>query len=259
MIQNLVGRRLITFIPLALAAFLLIIIGPEKLGHLQARERCELLGCLLLAFVASSLLGRYLRRVTTGVSAQRGMLVGYLANRRFRSPVVLHSTLAPEAVADALRRSIDEGGMPRYMVPWFIRLVRESGTPAVIGTVESNGFFLANRNGGPYAPTFFAKWQPESGGTRIEGQFDLAPLAKSSLRIALIVTLSLFIIGIGLNALDLAAGTHFTHDPHVGLVLCILFVPFTIGFYLVAQKLGSRPSKSLLAFVEQTLAATRVA
>lgn len=125
--------------------------------------------------------------MTTGASAQRGMLVGDLANRTFSRPVVLHSTLAPEAVADALRRSIDVGAVPQYMVPWFIRLFRESGTHAVTGTVESNPFLLRSRNGGPYAPTFYAKWEPEYGGTRIEGQFDLAPLAKLSLRIALLL------------------------------------------------------------------------
>ena len=258
MIQNHVGRRLIAFIPLALAAILLIVIGPEKLNQLQARERWELLGCVLFAFIASNLLGRYLRPVSTGASAQRGMRVGYLLNRTFRNPVVLHSTLAPEAVADALRRSIEVGGVPQYMVPWFIRLFRESGADPVIGVVESNAFLLRSRNGGPYASTFYAKWEPQYSGTRIEGQFDLAPLAKLSLRISLFVTLSLFIIGIALNALDLTAGTHFTHDPHVGLVLCIAFVPFTIGFYLVVQKLGSRPNKRLLAFIEQTLAASRV-
>jgi hypothetical protein len=95
MIQNHVGRRLIAFIPIALAAILLIVIGPEKLDHLQARERWELLGCLLFAFVASNRLGRYLRPVTTGASAQRGMLVGYLPNRTFRKPVVLHSNTGP--------------------------------------------------------------------------------------------------------------------------------------------------------------------
>jgi hypothetical protein len=177
---------------------------------------------------------------------------------RFVSLSFFTQTLAPEAVANTLRRSIDVGGVPQYMVPWFIRLFRESGTHPVIGVVESNAFLLRSRNGGSYAPTFYAKWEPEYSGTRIEGQFDLAPLAKLSLRISLIVTLSLFIIGIALNALDLTAGTHFTHDPHVGLVLCIVFVPFTIGFYLVAQKLGSRPNKRLLAFLEQTLAASRV-
>jgi len=61
-----------------------------------------------------------------------------------------------------------------------------------------------------------------------------------------------------LNVLDLTAGTHFTKDPDVGPVICVLFVPFTIGCYLVARKLGSRLDESLLAFLELTLAASRV-
>ncbi len=144
------------------------------------------------------------------------------------------------------------------MVPWFIRLFRQSGSRPVCGVVESNTFRLKTRNGGQYAPNFYAKWEPDYSGTQIEGHFDLAPLVNLSLRISMIVMLVLWFIGIVLNVLDLTAGTHFTKDPDIGLVLCVLFVPFTIGFYFVAQKLGSRPDKSLLAFLEQTLAATRV-
>jgi hypothetical protein len=258
MIPNYVARRLIAFIPLALAAILLVVIGPEKLDHLQARERWELLGCLLLAFIASTLLGRYLRPANAGASPGRKMLVGYAPpNRKFRNPVVLHSTLAPEAVADTLRRSMDVEGLPRYMVPWFIRLFRQASRHPFIGVVESRAFALRSRNGGPHAPTFSAKWEPEYSGTRIEGQFDLAPLVKLSLRISLIVTLSLSIIRMVLNALDLTARAHFTHDPHVGLVLCMVFVPLTVGLYFVLLKLGSRPDKNLLAFLERPLAASR--
>lgn len=49
MTEKYLGRRLISFVPIALAAILLVIIGPERLQHLQAKERWGILGCLLLA------------------------------------------------------------------------------------------------------------------------------------------------------------------------------------------------------------------
>ena len=258
MIQNHVGRRLIAFIPLVLVAVLLIVIGPENLDHLQARERWELLGCLLFAFIASSLLGTYLRRMSAGQSAQNRMPVGRFPNPTLGKPIVLHSTLAPEAIADTLRRSIDVEGVSRYMVPWFIRLLRRAGSGRFCGVVDSNMFRVKRSNGGRYAPNFYGRWEPEHSGTRIVGFFELAPLVKLSLRISLIVMLALWSIGIVVNVLDLYAGTHLTKDPEIGLPLCAGFVVFTLGLYLVVRKLGSRRDESLLAFLEQTLAASRL-
>lgn len=103
-------------------------------------------------------------------------------------------------------------------------------------------------------------WQvgAEPSGTRIEGYLDLAPPARLSLPYSLALILGLWVTGIVLNLCDLTAATHFTKDPEVDLVLSALSVPLTIGFYLVARKLGSRPDKSLLEFLELTLAATRI-
>ena len=139
-------------------------------------------------------------------------------------------------------------------MPWLISLFRHSRLRPVCGVVEGNKLLLRNRKGEPYAPNFYAKCEPEYSGTRIEGHFDLAPLVKLSFRLSLVVILAIWFIGIVLNVLDLTAGTHFTKDPHFGLVLCVAFVPFTVAFYFVMHKLGTRPDKSLLAFLEETLA-----
>jgi hypothetical protein len=69
---------------------------------------------------------------------------------------------------------------------------------------------------------------------------------------------AIWAVGTVLNLLDLAAGTHFTKDPNIGLVLCLIFVPFTAGSYWVARKLGSRTDETLLTFLESALAASRV-
>jgi hypothetical protein len=105
-----------------------------------------------------------------------------------------------------------------------------------------------------YAPNFYATWEPQSGGTRIDGYFDLGPIERLSLRITLFAFLAFSALGVLLNAFDLTRGTHFTNDPQLGLVLSILLVPFCIGFYVFVQKRGSRSDDRLLAFIETTLA-----
>jgi hypothetical protein len=153
-----------------------------------------------------------------------------------RSSLFLRSTLAPKDIADTLRRSIALEGVRRYVLPWFVRLVRKADPGPVCGVVERDTFHLRRQNGGQFSPNLYAKWGPEHSGTRIEGSFDLAPMVKLSLRITLAVMGGLAILGIPVNVFDLAAGTHFTKDPDVGPALSILLVPIGIGFYLFAQK-----------------------
>jgi len=109
-----------------------------------------------------------------------------------------------------------------------------------------------------WSPNFYGKREAESGGTRIEGYFDLAPTVRWSLRLWLATVVGLATLGILLNALDLAAGTHFTVDPQVGLGISMFLIPFTGAIFLVAHKLGGRQDDKLLRFLEQTLAACRV-
>ena len=142
-------------------------------------------------------------------------------------------------------------------MPWFIRLLWKGGSKPIRGVVNGKTFRLKRRSAREFAPNFYGKWDAEQGGTRIDGYFDLAPAARLSLPYSLFLILGLAVIGIVLNLLDLTAGTHFTKDPGVGIVISILFVPFCLVGYLVARKLGSRRDESLLIFLEQTLAARR--
>jgi len=170
--------------------------------------------------------------------------------------VTFHSALAPEAVRDALLRGITTQATPPYLEPWFYQFFRKDDqTRPVWGVVETQKFRLRRSGGGVYAPNFYAEWEPQYGGTRIEGYFDLGPIERLSLRIALVVALVFSVLGVLLNALDLTRGTHFTNDPQFGLVLSILLVPFYIGFSVLVRKRGSRSDNRLLAFIETTLAA----
>jgi len=172
--------------------------------------------------------------------------------------VTFNAALAAEAVSDALLRSISTQVVPPYLEPWFYRMHRrDDNTRSIWGVVESHRFRIRRSSGGVYSPNFYAMWEPQSGGTRIDGYFDLGPIERLSLRITLVVMLALSVVGVLLNALDLTRGTHFTGDPQIGLVLSVLFVPFCLGFYLFIQRRGSRADDRLLAFIEATLAARR--
>lgn len=172
--------------------------------------------------------------------------------------IVLHSTLTPEAVADTLLRSIDKEVVLQSVMPWFVRLVWKGGSRQVRGLIDGNTFRLKRRNAWQWSPNFYGKWEGNHSGTRIEGHFDLAPLVRQSLRFTLVVVLGLGVVGVVLNSLDLAAGSHFTVDPDIGLAISIFLMLFTLGLYLGAHWLGSRRDESLLGFLEQTLAASRV-
>ena len=174
------------------------------------------------------------------------------------NPVILHSALTPEAVADILLRSIDKEVVGiRSLMPWFIRLVWKGGSREVHGFIEGNTFRLKRWNAMQWSPNFYGKWEADCGGSRIEGYFDLAPTVRSSLRFTLITVMILAVLGIVLNTLDITAGMHFTVDPKVGLGISIFLILFTGGLFLLAHRLGSRQDKRLLGFVEQTLAASR--
>jgi hypothetical protein len=177
-----------------------------------------------------------------------------MSGKNFR----FNSALAAGVLRDALLRGISTQRVPPYLEPWFYRMHRKDDrTRPVWGVVEIQGFRLRRSSGGAFGPNFYASWEPQSGGTRIDGYFDLGPIERLSLRIALVVMLALSVVGVLLNALDLAHGTHFTNDPQLGLVLSVLFAPFGLGFYRIMQRRGSRIDDRLLAFVETTLAARR--
>jgi hypothetical protein len=188
----------------------------------------------------------------------RAIAVKCFGRSMSRTSLLFHSTLAPNNVGDTLRRSIEPEGVPRYLLPWFIRLFRKLDSPGVCGVVGSNTFRIRRQDGGQHSPNLYAKWEPEYSGIIIEAHFDLAPIVRLSLRITVVVVLGLAVLGILLNLLDLTVGTHFTKDPSFGLVLSIMLVPFDVGCYLLARRLGSRRDETLLVFLERTLAASRV-
>jgi len=85
-----------------------------------------------------------------------------------RTVFVLHSALTPNAVADALRRSIDE----QRWTPFS--LSGNKGNLPLLGEVGENTFKILKRKyyRNDFAGQLYAQFAPEPGGTRIEGFFD---------------------------------------------------------------------------------------
>ena len=99
-----------------------------------------------------------------------------------RTVFVLHSALTPDAVVSVLRSSIDE----EHWTPFSFSGYR--GTRSLLGEVSDHTFRLQkctyHRN--DFAGQFYARFEPEPGGTRIEGYFDAPRRARYFMRIWLV-------------------------------------------------------------------------
>ena len=96
-----------------------------------------------------------------------------------RKVFVLHSPLAPVALAEALRRSIDEEHWTLFSLSGY------QGDRPLLGEVGENTFRLQKRkfSRNDFAGQFYACFAPEPGGTRIEGYFDAPRWARYFMRI----------------------------------------------------------------------------
>jgi hypothetical protein len=96
--------------------------------------------------------------------------------------VVLHSSLPPYAVADTLRQSIDEEHLTIFSLSGY------RGDRPVLGKVDERTFRLQKRRyyKNSFAPFFYGQFEPEPGGTRIEGYFgrSLCPHCETLVRAA---------------------------------------------------------------------------
>ena len=183
-----------------------------------------------------------------------------------RNSVVVHTKLAPNVVGDLLQQSV----RPKKPSPWafllsigaVITIVSwVSGPPwndpsrLEIREVQGRTFRLERRRGRPFSPAFYASWEAEHNGTKIEGYFGLPLRVMISLHVWLFLMVIMWGLGIVLNLLDLTVGTHYTVNPNFGLALSICFLVFSIIGYLVARWFGSRRDAGSLAYLEQNLSA----
>jgi|HubBroStandDraft_2_1064218.scaffolds.fasta_scaffold79382_2 hypothetical protein len=169
-----------------------------------------------------------------------------------RKVFVLHSALAPNAVADALRRSIDE---PRWTL---FSLSGYKGKLPLLGEVRETTFEVQKRKyyRNDFAGRFYGRFAPELGGTRIEGYFDYPRWARYFMRIwlafAVLVGTPLFVGALS----DVIAGSNYVSgDKWVGLLVPPALVLFGTVLPKVGRLLGKSNERFMLEHIQNTLAA----
>jgi hypothetical protein len=169
-----------------------------------------------------------------------------------RTVFVLHSALAPNAVADTLRRSIDEQRWTPFSLSGY------KGNLPLLGEVTENTFKVQKRKyyRNDFAGQLYARFEGEPGGTRIEGYFDYPPWARYFMRIwlafAVLVGTPLFLGALS----DRVTGSHYMNgDNWVGLLVPPMLVLFGTVLPKFGRLLGKSNERFMLEHIQNTLAA----
>lgn len=169
-----------------------------------------------------------------------------------RTVFVLHSALTPNAVADALRRSIDEQRWTPFSLSGY------GGDLPLLGEVGENAFKIQKRKyyRNDFAGQLYARFAPEPGGTRIEGYFDCPRWARYFMRIwlafAVLVGAPIFVATLS----DVVRNSHYmSGDKRVGLIVPPVLVLFGTVLPKFGRLLGKRDERFMLEHIQNTLAA----
>lgn len=169
-----------------------------------------------------------------------------------RTVYVLHSALAPTAVGDVLRRSVDEERWTLFSLSGY------RGDRPILGEVGKDTFRLQKRrySRNDFTGHFHARFEPESGGTRIEGYFDAPRWARYFMRIwlagAVLIGTPIFVE----TVMDITTGSHHVSgDKWVGLLVPpgLVFVGTVLP--KLGRLLGKKDERFILEHVQNTLAA----
>jgi hypothetical protein len=169
-----------------------------------------------------------------------------------RNVFVLHSILSPNAVADALRRSIDKQQWTPFSLSGY------KGKLPLLGEVGENTFQVQKRKyyRNDFAGQFYGRFAPEPGGTRIEGYFDYPRWARYFMRIwlgfAVLVGTPIFVRTLS----DVITGSNYTSgDKWVGLIVPPALVLFGTVLPKFGRLLGKSDERFMLEHIQNTLAA----
>jgi hypothetical protein len=169
-----------------------------------------------------------------------------------RTVFVLHSALAPNAVADALRRSIDEQRWTPFSLSGY------KGRLPLLGEVGESRFRVQKRKyyRNDFAGQFYARFAAEPSGTRIEGYFDYPRWARYFMRFWLaFAVLAGTPIFVGTLS-DVVTGSRYVSgDKGVGLIVPPVLVLFGTVLPKVGRLLGKSDEQFMLEHIQNTLAA----
>ena len=133
-----------------------------------------------------------------------------------------------------------------------------NGHRPVLGKFSERTFRLQKRRywRNDFAPYFYGQIQSESGGTKIEGYFDVARWVKLFMRIWLVGAAVLGAPIFVLTLLDIAAGSHHVSgDTWVGLLVPPALVTFGILLPKLGRLLGRSAERTILEHLQNTLEA----
>jgi hypothetical protein len=165
--------------------------------------------------------------------------------------VVLHSALPPDAVAEALRRSMDEGHRTLFSLSGY------RGSRPVLGQIRGDTFRLQKRrySRNDFAGQFYGQFRSEPGGTRIEGYFDAPRWARNFMKfwLAAVVVIGTPVFVSTLS--DLTRSHHMSGDRWVGIVVPPALVLFGTILPRFGRVLGRSGEGFLLEHLQRTLSA----
>lgn len=179
-----------------------------------------------------------------------------------RRMMVLHSALAPEAVAEALRREVGEAR-------WSVSPLARMGEAAFVGKVGGGGFYLRTRGyrGDNFASQFYGRVEaepgepgggttPGTGGTRIVGYFDFPRWIRWLMWVWLVLA-----VGIAVPIFVVTV-VEIWRDPQVlsesrwaGVVVPPCFLTYALLLPLMGRRFGGRGERVVLRFLETKLGA----
>ena len=167
--------------------------------------------------------------------------------------IVLHSAFAPDAAAGALRRSMDEESVSLFSFSG------NRGDRAVLGKLEGTTFWVRKRRNyrNDFAPCFYGRFEPEPGGTRIEGHFDVCPRARFFTRFwfVFVVLSSLPVFLLIFGYIPMKSG-HTDKNWWVSLLVPLATTVFGMFLPKLGRMFAQDEEQFILEHLQSTLAAS---
>jgi hypothetical protein len=166
--------------------------------------------------------------------------------------VFMHSVLAPDAFADALRRSLDPEHLTLFSLSGY------KGDRPILGEVGQDKFRLQKRrySRNDFAGHFYGTFEPEPGGTRIQGYFAPPRWARYFMRVWLAFAVLCGVpIFVGTLRDVLTGGNGGSGDAWVGLVVPPLLIFVGTGLPMLTRRFGRSDRRYMVEFVQHAAAA----
>jgi hypothetical protein len=186
--------------------------------------------------------------LATLASSERSPEPDKLYSHPMKPTVILHSSLTPDAFAEALRRAIDTEHWT------FFSLSGYEGTRPILGEVHAQTFRLQKRriSRNDFAGHFFGQVEPEPSGARIEGYFAAPPWARYFMKVWVVLAVICGGPVLVMSLRDALTGHHEVGgDLWVGIVVPAILIFVGTVLPRITQRFGRGDRKMMIEFVEE--------